>query len=107
MSLHDVDDDDDDNQCSVVVALMQKNRRFLKKYGVGNLTIGYEIYKVPNLCTTKQLFVVHQFGNGVMCYGVVCLLARIFFGKRILTKLFCLFEKKKQKNKNNCSPLAV
>ena len=46
MTLTDVDDNDDDDMCTVVVALMQKHRRFMKRHGGANLTIGYEIYQV-------------------------------------------------------------
>ena len=44
VELRDIDDDDDD-LCTLIVALMQKNRRRLRKLGA-NLTIGFEIYNV-------------------------------------------------------------
>ncbi|XP_063857793.1 calpain-B-like [Scylla paramamosain] len=37
-------DDDDDNKCTVIVALMQKNRRSQRKLGLECLTIGFAIY---------------------------------------------------------------
>ncbi|KAK8372293.1 hypothetical protein O3P69_010919, partial [Scylla paramamosain] len=39
-------DDDDDNKCTVIVALMQKNRRSQRKLGLECLTIGFAIYYV-------------------------------------------------------------
>ena len=45
MTLRDVDDEDDDNECTLIVALMQKDRRRLRSLGA-NLTMGYEIYEV-------------------------------------------------------------
>ena len=46
MTVTDVDDDDDEDMGTLIVGLMQKNRRMFKQQGSGNLTIGYEIYKV-------------------------------------------------------------
>jgi calpain len=42
----DLEDPDENGECTIVVALMQKNRRAQKKYGVDCLTIGFAIYKV-------------------------------------------------------------
>uniref|UniRef100_A0A3Q3QHL1 Calpain 9 n=1 Tax=Monopterus albus TaxID=43700 RepID=A0A3Q3QHL1_MONAL len=39
--------DDDDHQCSVVIALMQKNRRKLRKEGLDLETIGFAVYQAP------------------------------------------------------------
>lgn len=44
--LQDVDEDDDDNLCTMIVALMQKNRRSKRKLGMQCLTIGFIIYKI-------------------------------------------------------------
>ena len=41
-----LDDADGDGKCSVLLALMQKNRRKQKKMGVQELCIGFTIYKV-------------------------------------------------------------
>uniref|UniRef100_A0A7N8XFC7 Calpain 9 n=1 Tax=Mastacembelus armatus TaxID=205130 RepID=A0A7N8XFC7_9TELE len=41
------DTDDDDDVCSVVIALMQKNRRKLRKEGLDLETIGFAVYKAP------------------------------------------------------------
>lgn len=46
ITLTDVDDDDDLKKCTMIVALMQKNRRALRKLGVDILTIGFSIYYV-------------------------------------------------------------
>ncbi|KAI2668120.1 Calpain-1 catalytic subunit [Labeo rohita] len=40
--------DDGDKLCSVIVALMQKNRRRLRKEGLDLETIGFAIYEAPN-----------------------------------------------------------
>lgn len=46
MSLEDPDEDDDDGLCTVIVALMQKNRRSRRNMGMDCLTIGFAIYHV-------------------------------------------------------------
>ncbi|XP_033831568.1 calpain-9 [Periophthalmus magnuspinnatus] len=48
-----VDADDEDDVCSVVIALMQKNRRKLRKEGLDLETIGFAVYEAPN--DTDQL----------------------------------------------------
>jgi len=46
ITLTDPDEDDDENECTMIVALMQKNRRSAKRYQMGSseLTIGFAIY---------------------------------------------------------------
>lgn len=46
IELEDVDEDDDDDLCTVIIALMQKNRRCKRKMGQECLTIGFSIYLV-------------------------------------------------------------
>uniref|UniRef100_A0A674P633 Calpain 9 n=1 Tax=Takifugu rubripes TaxID=31033 RepID=A0A674P633_TAKRU len=63
LRLEDADDDDDD-VCSVVIALMQKNRRKLRKEGLDMETIGFAVYEVredPNVPHTasKDFFRYH------------------------------------------------
>ncbi|KAG9472324.1 hypothetical protein GDO78_020171 [Eleutherodactylus coqui] len=50
--------DDDHNECTFVAALMQKNRRKLKKIGADLLTIGYSVYQCPGSDSqlTKDFF---------------------------------------------------
>uniref|UniRef100_A0A3B1JRR3 Calpain 9 n=1 Tax=Astyanax mexicanus TaxID=7994 RepID=A0A3B1JRR3_ASTMX len=43
-----LEDADGDGRCSVIVALMQKNRRKLRKEGLDLETIGFAIYQAPN-----------------------------------------------------------
>uniref|UniRef100_A0A4W4GHM4 Calpain 9 n=1 Tax=Electrophorus electricus TaxID=8005 RepID=A0A4W4GHM4_ELEEL len=43
-----LEDADGDGQCNVLVALMQKNRRRLRKEGLDLETIGFAIYEAPN-----------------------------------------------------------
>lgn len=45
LKLEDTDEDEDD-VCSVVIALMQKNRRKLRKEGLDMETIGFAVYEV-------------------------------------------------------------
>lgn len=46
ISLTDPDEEDDNDKCTMIVALMQKNRRSAKQYQMGSsdLTIGFAIY---------------------------------------------------------------
>ncbi|XP_023215295.1 calpain-B-like isoform X3 [Centruroides sculpturatus] len=46
--LEDVDEDDDEELCTLIVALMQKNRRSQRKMGAESLTIGFSIYHLKN-----------------------------------------------------------
>lgn len=46
VTLEDPDDDDDEGNCTVIVALMQKNRRSQRNMGMDCLTIGFAVYKV-------------------------------------------------------------
>ncbi|XP_039444495.1 calpain-A-like isoform X3 [Culex pipiens pallens] len=44
--LEDPDEDDDEGKCTVIIALMQKNRRSRRNMGVDCLTIGFAVYRV-------------------------------------------------------------
>lgn len=46
ITLDEVDNEDDDGKCTVIVALMQKNRRAMRKVGAENLPIGFTAFKV-------------------------------------------------------------
>lgn len=46
ITLEEVDDEDDDRKCTVIIALMQKNRRAMKKIGAECLSIGFAVYLV-------------------------------------------------------------
>ncbi|XP_035208367.1 calpain-A-like isoform X3 [Stegodyphus dumicola] len=46
--LEDVDEDDDDDLCTVIIALMQKNRRCKRQMGQECLTIGFAVYSLKN-----------------------------------------------------------
>ncbi|KAI5636217.1 calpain family cysteine protease domain-containing protein [Phthorimaea operculella] len=48
VTLSDVDEDDDENKCTIIVALMQKNRRSQRHQGLECLTIGFAIYRLPD-----------------------------------------------------------
>ncbi|XP_067007649.2 calpain-A isoform X3 [Anabrus simplex] len=48
ITLEDPDEDDDDSKCTVIVALMQKNRRSQRRMGVEVLTIGFAMYHLSD-----------------------------------------------------------
>nr|CAG4643843.1 EOG090X03ST [Lepidurus arcticus] len=48
ITLEDPDDDDDDDKCTVIVGLMQKNRRSQRKHGLDCLTIGFTVYHLKS-----------------------------------------------------------
>ncbi|KAK7579905.1 hypothetical protein V9T40_000534 [Parthenolecanium corni] len=48
ITLEEVDDEDDDRKCTVIIALMQKNRRAMKKIGAECLSIGFAVYLLEN-----------------------------------------------------------
>ena len=48
MTVTDPDENDEEEVCTVIVGLMQKDRRKLKKKGMANLTIGFDIYDVSD-----------------------------------------------------------
>ena len=51
MTVTDPDEDEDD-KCTVLIGLLQKDRRKKRKEGLDMLTIGYVIYKVFNSFVT-------------------------------------------------------
>jgi|SRR6218665_90567 len=61
----DPDSDDDDGNGSIIIGLMQKERRKLKKEGKGNLSIGYAVYKASHrMMIIIIIFVFHDDGVG-------------------------------------------
>ncbi|CAB0012121.1 unnamed protein product [Nesidiocoris tenuis] len=44
IELTDADEDDEDNKCTILIALMQKNRRSQRKVGAECLTVGFAVY---------------------------------------------------------------
>ncbi|CAH0757226.1 unnamed protein product [Diatraea saccharalis] len=48
VTLTDVDEGDDDNKCTIIIALMQKNRRSQRHQGLECLTIGFAVYRLPD-----------------------------------------------------------
>ncbi|XP_069464889.1 calpain-1 catalytic subunit-like [Ambystoma mexicanum] len=69
VTLLEEDDDPEDNElaCSFLVALMQKNRRRVRKTGEDMHTIGFAVYEVPdefkgcqNVHLKKDFFLRHQ-----------------------------------------------
>ncbi|XP_076831130.1 calpain 2, (m/II) large subunit a [Brachyhypopomus gauderio] len=68
IKLEEEDDDPDDDEvgCSVVIGLIQKNRRKMRKSGEDMHTIGYAIYEVPpqfsgqkEVHLSKEYFLTH------------------------------------------------
>lgn len=54
ITLDDPDDEDEEQKCTVIIALMQKNRRAQRKIGAECLTIGFAVYQVT-VCSVKLL----------------------------------------------------
>ena len=48
VTLSDSDEGDNDGKCTVIVALMQKNRRSKRQHGVDFLSIGFAVYYVSS-----------------------------------------------------------
>ncbi|ODM97216.1 Calpain-B [Orchesella cincta] len=48
ITLDSPDEDDENQKCTVLIALMQKNRRAQRKFGIDCLTIGFAIYALPD-----------------------------------------------------------
>ncbi|KOB72241.1 Calpain-A, partial [Operophtera brumata] len=48
VTLKDPDEGDDENKCTIIVALMQKNRRSQRHAGLECLTIGFAVYRLPD-----------------------------------------------------------
>ncbi|XP_053659126.1 calpain-A-like [Anopheles marshallii] len=46
--LEDPDEDDEEGNCTVIIALLQKNRRARRNMGVECLTIGFAVYRVTD-----------------------------------------------------------
>ncbi|KFB50196.1 calpain, putative [Anopheles sinensis] len=46
VNLEDPDEDDDEQQCTMIVSLIQKNRRSKRNKGIECLTIGFAVYRV-------------------------------------------------------------
>ncbi|XP_058129991.1 calpain-A-like [Anopheles ziemanni] len=53
VNLEDPDEDDDEQQCTMIVSLIQKNRRSKRNKGIECLTIGFAVYRVE-LTDLKQ-----------------------------------------------------
>nr|CAD7392323.1 unnamed protein product [Timema cristinae] len=54
ITLTDADKDDGDGKCTVLVALMQKNRRAQRKMGLEILSIGFEIFHLADPSRTPK-----------------------------------------------------
>lgn len=64
IKLEEVDDDPDDGEegCTIIVGLMQKNRRKMRKMGQDMETIGFAIYELPEeYCGLKQVHLKRNF----------------------------------------------
>jgi calpain len=54
--LEEVDEGDEEDKCTVIIALMQKNRRQMRRSGgIDLLTIGFAIYHVSQLLLLNPL----------------------------------------------------
>lgn len=68
IKLEEVDDDPDDGEegCTVIVGLMQKNKRRMRKMGEDMETIGYAIYEVRRHIQEDTVREVGFFLNGLV-----------------------------------------
>ncbi|XP_072318748.1 calpain-9 [Eucyclogobius newberryi] len=80
LQLEDADDDDD--VCSVVIALMQKNRRQLRKQGQDLETIGFAVYEAPDN--------VDQLGKDFFRYNPSKARSRTYINQREVSERFTL-----------------
>lgn len=48
MTLSNPNPADEDGLCTVIIAVLQKNRREMKPQGLNNLAIGFAVYKVTS-----------------------------------------------------------
>lgn len=46
MTLSNPNPEDQDGLCTVIIAVLQRNRREMKIHGLNNLAIGFAVYKV-------------------------------------------------------------
>ncbi|KAK7930628.1 hypothetical protein WMY93_007023 [Mugilogobius chulae] len=77
-----VDADDEDDVCSVVIALMQKNRRKLRKEGLDLETIGFAVYEAPDD--------VDQLGKDFFRYNPSKARSRTYINMREVSERFTL-----------------
>jgi calpain len=77
LKLNTPDADDDDGKCSIIVALMQKNRRRL---GMPHLSIGFLIYDISDLKDT------HKFDMNFFTYNVSIARSNNYLNIRANTK---------------------
>ncbi|VDK51550.1 unnamed protein product [Gongylonema pulchrum] len=62
MTLSNPDPDDADGLCTVIIAVLQKNRRELKPQGLDNLAIGFAVYEVDEIYghLDRNFFATHK-----------------------------------------------
>uniref|UniRef100_A0AAQ4P8U8 Calpain 9 n=1 Tax=Gasterosteus aculeatus aculeatus TaxID=481459 RepID=A0AAQ4P8U8_GASAC len=76
-----LEDADDDDVCSVVIALMQKNRRKLRKEGMDMETIGFAVYEVRD---------EDQLGKDFFRYNASKARSRTYINVREISERFTL-----------------
>lgn len=67
MTLEDPDEDDDEGLCTVIVGLMQKNRRSRRNVGLDCLTIGFAVYKVTERDLAQKPLKMNFFKYNASC----------------------------------------
>lgn len=60
MTLSNPDPEDADGLCTIIIAVLQKNRRELKPQGIDNLAIGFAVYEVQCLLHSILLEIRHM-----------------------------------------------
>jgi len=76
-------DDDEDDLCTILIGLLQKDRRKKRKEGLDMLTIGYVIYKVCLLDFLMLLELILGYYHGRWST------LPVFLGSPVLTSLLC------------------
>jgi hypothetical protein len=62
--LEEVDEGDEEDKCTVIIALMQKNRRQMRRSGgIDLLTIGFAIYHVSQSVATPKPAALYSISN--------------------------------------------
>lgn len=69
VNLDSPDEDDESQKCTILIALMQKNRRAQRKFGMECLTVGFAIYAIPDADSQPKplpmrFFKVARFSTG-------------------------------------------
>jgi len=71
----DPDEGDDDNNGSLVIALLQKERRLKRTQGCDLLTIGYAVYKVSRRISPSTRSLSRKCSTLIVARSFICVKA--------------------------------